>query len=105
MVLCGISESAQNAQIPALCVFDKFRILFPYGESHKNPEIEIEGKSSILKNWFAKYKKIVGNLKSVAKTMDLRFLSMSGGRWISVEILENPLRGPEVLDFGKVPKM
>ena len=32
--------------------FDRFRILFPYGESHKNPEIESEGKSSILRNWW-----------------------------------------------------
>ena len=49
MVLCGISESAQNTRIPALCFSTKFRILFPYGESHENPEIEIEGKSKILK--------------------------------------------------------
>ena len=53
---------------------------------------------------FAKYKKNVGNLKSVAKTMDLRFLSKSGGRWISVEFLENPPLGQRSSILAKYPR-
>ena len=54
---------------------------------------------------FAKYKKNVGNLKSGAKTMDLRFLSKSEGRWISVEILENLRLEQRSSILAKVPKI
>ena len=83
MVLCGISESAQNARIPALPVFfDTFRILFPCGESHKNPEIQIEAKSSILKNWWGGLRPppLVTNFSILRIFLRFRFLGSYGIR-------------------------
>ena len=75
------SEFVEKHKVQGSLHFGHFR------KFRKVPFLKISEISAILQS----IKNIVGNLKSVAKTMDLRFLSKSGGRWISVEILENPL--------------